>query len=218
MKTNKALTVALVCMSLAVALLAASNARAETKTVSWTNATLNVDGTAIAASGPGSLVRTTVEYGTCNAGKTAIATKSGEINVAAPASALQLPLVVVQEFCLDAWHSNTFATTFAPSTATTVVPGNSVRSNVAVTQSNPPQPGPPGGVTVGSFVAFEIVQAPNKLTLLAFGSVPPGVQCDMAQGITTPERGTLYLVPYQVAKMPNGTPNVTRKTVYAACG
>lgn len=192
-------------------------ARADTKTATWVNATLNTDGTAIAASGPGSLVRTTVEYGTCNAAKTAIATKSGEIFVPAPATALQVPLVVVQEFCLDAWHSNTFATAFAPSTAAAVVAGNSVRSNVIITQSNPPQPLPPGGVVVGNFVAYQYVGADNNMTLLAFGAVAPDTMCDKTRSVTTPTTGTLYLVPWQSVTMPNGTPNTTRKTVYAAC-
>lgn len=191
---------------------------ADVKTVTWTNAQQNTDGTAIPATGAGSLVRTTVEYGTCNAGKTAIASKVGEMQVAAPATTLQVSLVVVQEYCLDAWHSNTFATTFAPSTATTVVTGNSVRSGVVVTQSNPPQPNPPAGVVVGNFVAYQIVQSPNRFAVIPFGHVDPNAMCDMAHGIDTPEHGRMYIVPYDAVTLPDGSRNTQKTTVLAACG
>jgi hypothetical protein len=199
-------------------LVLSTAALADTKTVSWMNATQNVDGTAIPATGVGSLVRTTVEYGTCNAGKTAIATKAGEIQVAAPATSAQVPLVVVQEYCLDAWHSNTYATTFAPSTAATPVTGNSVRSNVLITNSVPPQPAPPSAVTVGNFVAYQIVQAPDRFTALAFGRVDPNTPCDMTRTFDDGVHGPLHIVPWQAVTMPDGQPNTTRMTVLAACG
>lgn len=201
------------------AALAANAAFADTKTVTWVNAAQNTDGSAIPATGAGSLARTTVEYGTCNAGKTAIASKVGEMFVAPPATTLQVSLVVIQEFCLDAWHSNTYATTFAPSTATTAVVGNSVRSNVAVTQSTPPQPAPPSAVVVGNFIAYQIAQGPGQLTALAFGHVPPGTACDMTQGFDDGIHGMLHVVrDWQSVLMPDGSRNTTRQTVVAACG
>lgn len=220
MKTTKALTIANVCLCIALLFTLASKAHADTKTAQWTNATLNTDGTTIPAPpAAGSLVRTTIEYGTCNAGKTAIASKVGEIQANYPMTSVQVPLVVIQEYCLDAWHSNTYATTFAPSTAATVVTGNSVRSNVVITQSVPPQPAPPAGVTVGNFVAYQLVPADGNVTLLAFGTVKPGAHCDMTHSVDD-GHGPMYLVPdwRNDVLMPNGTPNTTRQTVFASCG
>lgn len=207
MKTEKALTIALVCMALTVVLLAASNAHADVHTASFTNATQNTDGTPIAATGPGSLSRSAIEYGTCNAARTNIATKVGEITLVPPANSVQVPLVVIQEYCLAAYHSNTFATTFGPGLAF-----NSARSNVVTVQSVPPTPKPPGGLVVGDFVAYQIVQSPNGLELLAFGHVAPGTPCDMDHSVNGK-----YLVPWQSVTMPNGQPNTKKLTVLAAC-
>lgn len=215
---RKLATAAAITLWVLACVLGIRDARADTKTVTWTNAVQNTDGTPIAATGPGSLVRTTIRYGTCNAAKTAVVTVTGDITVAEPATTMQLPLVVVQEFCLGAWHSNTFATVFAPSTNSTVVPGNSVLSTVIVTQSNPPQPLPPGGVTVGNFVAYQLVPADGNLTLLAFGIVRAGAACDMTHSVDD-GHGPMYLIRdwRHDVTMPNGTPNTTRQTVFAAC-
>lgn len=121
-------------------------AHAETKTITWTNATRNTDSTVIPASGPGSLARTTVEYGSCaSRNPDVFGTKIGEIFVAAPANSLTVNLVVVQEYCLRAFHSNTYATTF-----TTAAPGNSSFSNVATTTVAPPTPQQPTNIQITS--------------------------------------------------------------------
>lgn len=121
-------------------------AGAEQKTITWTNATRNTDNTVIPATGPGSLARTTVEYGSCaSRNPDVFGTKIGEIFVAAPANTLQLNLVVVQEYCLRAFHSNTYATSFAAGAV-----GNSPLSNVASTAVAPPQPQQPTGITISS--------------------------------------------------------------------
>jgi hypothetical protein len=128
------------------ALLLAGHSLAETKTVTWTNATRNTDNSVIPATGPGSLARTTVEYGSCTSRNPDVfGTKAGEIFVAAPATSLTVNLVVVQEYCLRAFHSNTYATMFSPSS-----PGNSGFSNVASTVVQPPTPGVPTNITVTS--------------------------------------------------------------------
>lgn len=167
--------------------LVALPVHADTKTVTWANATKNTDGSTIAASGAGSLVRTTVEYGTCNAAKTGIASKAGEIFVAAPATTLQLALVVVQQYCLDAFHSNTFATTFAPG-----APGNSAASAVALTTVNPPSPAPPTGLTVAdpALTAYGLQQSPDKITTYPVGRVAAATACDGTQSVNG-----LYRVP-----------------------
>lgn len=126
--------------------LAAFAAHAETKTVSWVNATRNTDNTTIPATGAGALARTTVEYGTClSRNPDVFGTKIGEIFVAAPANTLTVNLIVVQEYCLRAFHSNSYATAFSPTAA-----GNSAFSSTAVTTVAPPTPQQPTGITITS--------------------------------------------------------------------
>ena len=216
MKRTHALVLGLV---LAVA---AGSALADPKTLTWTNATQNTDNTPIAATGPGSLVRTTVEYGTCNAGKTAITTKAGEMFVFAPATTLQVSPVVVQEYCFDAWHSNTYATTFAPSTATTVVAGNSVRSGVVVATVLPPQPAPPSNLatTAANPIAYTVQFSLNRMARLGVGRVPDGTQCDTSTSVTSDWQLTgvaspLYRVPRETVIWAG---NVKPQAVFASCG
>lgn len=182
--------------AVAATLLLPICAHADTKHVTWTNATQNTDGTPIPASGAGALVRTTVEYGACTGTPKVLGTKQGEIFVAAPANTgLDLPLVVVQEFCLAAFHSNTFATTFgaclgAPGSPT-CPSGNSVRSNVAITQGGPPTPQAPSTLTVAAPVqlAYTIVTPEasagqeGALVLLEVGTVRGGAACDTSQSV-----------------------------------
>jgi hypothetical protein len=130
----------------ALAALVTFSVTAETKTITWVNATRNTDNTTIPATGPGSLARTTVEYGSClSRNPDVFGTKIGEIFVAAPANSLTVNLVVVQEYCLRAFHSNTYATTF-----NTTAAGNSAFSNTAVTTVAPPTPQPPASITITS--------------------------------------------------------------------
>lgn len=124
--------------------LVAFSAHAETKTVTWVNATKNVDQSPIVATGQGSLVRTIVEYGTKTAAG-AFGTKQGEVLVAAPSTTLQLSLVVVQEYALRAFHCNTYAVTFAVN-----APGCSGFSSIALTTVAPPTPEAPSNITVTS--------------------------------------------------------------------
>jgi hypothetical protein len=147
---------------------------AETKTVTWVNATQNTDGTTIAASGTGSLVRTVVEYGTRNG--TAFGTKQGEISVAAPATTLQLNLVVIQQYALRAFHCNTHAGTTFVANGT----GCSDFSNVALTDVLPPRPRAPTGLatTVAAApTAWAITVTRDAIVALEVGTVPPDIEC-----------------------------------------
>lgn len=144
------------------------------KTVTWVNATKNTDGSSIPATGAGSLVRTTVEYGTCmSRNPDVFGTKQGEIFVAAPAQTLQLSLVVVQEYCLRAWHANTYAV--APFVANSA--GTSGYSNVAFTSVAPPSPQPPASLTVTNPTAYEMRTTNGKLVAYAVGTVQLGSLC-----------------------------------------
>jgi hypothetical protein len=96
-------------------------------------------------------------------------------------------------------------------------------SNEATKAINVPTPNAPTGLTaplqvLHNDIAYQIVQAPNQVTLLAFGNVPAGTVCDPNQSMGDAAHGTMYLVPYTSVTMPNGTPNTTRKSVFAPCG
>lgn len=107
-----------------------------TLTISWTNATTNVDGSTIPASGPGS-VTTRIEYGTCNAGRTAIATVLGTIDAATGASTTVTPDLPPGAYCARAWHVNTYGIASDPTAV--------VARDVAA-----PKPNPPSNFSFGS--------------------------------------------------------------------
>lgn len=182
--------------------------------ITWVNATTNTNGTAIPATGPGSLARTTVEYGTCGAGGV-FGVKQGEITVVPPATAAQVSMVVVQQYCFAAFHSNTYATTFAPCLDPAVPAscplGNSGRSNVAAKNNPAPRPTPPAGLTVGADnVAWQIVQSLDMVAWNAVGVVAPGTSCDGAQQVLDK-----FLVPRaSVTWYGNARP----QAVFASCG
>lgn len=157
-----------------------AHAQPAPKTVTWVNATKNTDGSAIPATGTGALTRTTVEYGTCmSRNPDVFGTKQGEIFVAAPAQTLQLSLVVVQEYCLRAWHANTYAV--APLTPNSV--GTSGYSNVAFTSIAPPSPGVPASLTVTSPTAYEMRTTGGKLVAYAVGTTQMGALCSTEERI-----------------------------------
>lgn len=223
MKVARALATIAVMLAVGLLVLAAiaDVARADTKHVTWINATANTDSSAIPATGAGSLVRTTVEYGTCTSGNAGIAVKSGEISVVAPQTMLDLSLVVVQQFCLQAFHSNTFATTFAaclngtPGTATCPV-GNSARSNVAITTVLPPQPSPPASLTVvaGAQTAYTFSLTDDFVVGLEAGTANVGATCDPTQGMIDKAHGQLYLVPLAQVTLLH---SIKAKAVFAKC-
>jgi hypothetical protein len=194
-------------IALILGVLVGTLAHAEVKTVTWANATQNTDGTAIPASGTGSLVRTIVEYGTRDA-QGGFGTKQGEMSVAAPATTLNLNLVVIQEYALRAFHCNTHAgTTFVLDGV-----GCSASSNVALTTVQPPKPAPPSSLSAVSTVAWMIRQTRDRVALLPVGTVPLGTACDMTQTVMG-----LYVVPKaSLVRSPGVT--VDPEVVLALCG
>lgn len=82
-------------------------AYAATHTVSWTKATVNTDGSAIPATGPGS-VTTTVELGTCNADGSNFVKAGNIVSDSAGTSAPTGNLAFNQTICVRAFHVNTY--------------------------------------------------------------------------------------------------------------
>lgn len=148
-----------------VAFAIAGVALADTAMLSWINATQNTDNTAIPATGPGSLTRTTINYGTCNPTKTGITGTVGTMFVAPPATSLSVAMVVVQEYCFNGFHTNTFGS-------------NSALTAVVTKVNPPPTPLPPGGLTVqGTPVAYTIFTTDGALVFAYIGHAKPGAGC-----------------------------------------
>jgi hypothetical protein len=187
----------------------AGSALADTATLSWTNATQNTDNTAIPAPpAAGSLTRTTIEYGTCNAGRTGITGTVGTMFVAYPTATLDVAMVVVQEYCFDAFHTNTFGTT-------------SAKSSVVWKANPPPTPKPPANLaTQTAQTAYTLQFSLDRMARLGVGTVPPGTQCDTSTSVTadwqlTGVASPLYKVP-RAAVVWAG--NVKPQAVFASCG
>lgn len=110
--------VAIMSLAFLLILFFSWQAFAYNATVSWTNPTTNTDSTAIPASGPGSLVSTRIEWGTCGAGGT-FGIKASEVVVNQPAVSVVIPgFVAGQVACFQAFAKNTF---LAESAASLVV-------------------------------------------------------------------------------------------------
>lgn len=130
---------------LAIALIAfAGGAFAADVTVSGTNATQNTDGSAIPTDGSANSLRDVrIRYGTCNSGKTAVATVTKTVTVAAtvPGAAFSTPVtgLLLQEYCFQARHSNV-GDTYSDWTAAVV-------RDLTPTQK---KPRPPGNISVAS--------------------------------------------------------------------
>lgn len=88
---------------------------AATFTVTWDNATQNTDGSNIPATGPGSIVSTRIEHGTCNG--TAFGTKQGEWVVQGQGESSPTPDLAPGAHCLRAYHRNTYGNESGPTPA-----------------------------------------------------------------------------------------------------
>lgn len=126
--------------AIAVTLLAAvaTVAFAATLNVSWTNATTNTDGTAIPASGPGSLTNTVFEYGPCSPARDAIVGTPVVVTVPAPATSPALPPNIGPgTWCGRVRHTNTYGE-------------ESAWTGMAVEVVDAPVPNPPSNFSMGS--------------------------------------------------------------------
>ena len=151
---------------IAMALFSPYKADAAPVTVTWTNATLNEDGSTIPATGDLSLASTTVEYAACIAG--ALSEPQIPTIVLMPAEELVVDIVTPGDWCFVARH-------------TTVGNVDSADSNISVKTIAPPVPMPPASLTVIDLVAYTIVKQPDRFLLVAVGTVPADTVCDPNQ-------------------------------------
>lgn len=124
---KKFLFAIIACVGASVALAAGLN-------FSWTNAVTNTDGSAIPATGPGSLTETRVEYGPCNASRTDLLSVTG--TVSAPGTSAVVSTLPPGEWCARARHVNTYGKVSDP-------------SNVAYRVIDAPTPNPPTNFSAG---------------------------------------------------------------------
>lgn len=161
---GRAMLIALALLVAVVGLTFASLAHAGDATVSWTLPTQNTDGSAIPATGTGSLTATRVEYGTCSG--TAFGTKSGEVTVPAPGASVTISgFAAGSTACFRAAAQNTFGIESAMS--------------AVVSKTFPaPTPKPPVITTVSGLVwEYRVHPVDGPYLARAVGSIDAGKLC-----------------------------------------
>lgn len=123
-------------LGIAAACLMASVAFAAVLNFSWTPPTQNTDGTAIPASGAGSITEYIISYGPCNPGRTALTSVTGTLTRAAPNLTAVSPDLPPGTWCGYAQVRNTYGETSDPSGVASKVIGN-------------PKPNPPTNFSMG---------------------------------------------------------------------
>lgn len=124
---------ALACIA---ASLLATVALAAVLNFSWTNPTQNTDGSAIPASGAGSLTETVVSYGPCNAGRTGLTSITGTVTRTQPNLTAGSPNLPPGTWCGYAQVKNTYGELSDP-------------SNVDFEVVAAPKPNPPTNFSMG---------------------------------------------------------------------
>ncbi len=148
--------------------VSASPAIAGDAALTWTLATANTDGSAIPASGPGSLASTRVEWGSCVGSD--FGTVVGQQTVATPATTYTITGLAAGVWCFRAYSRTVAGLESAPTNVVTKT----------ILQS-PPQP--PGNLTVAALTVYQFIGTTDAITLLAVGTVPAGTACDPAQSV-----------------------------------
>lgn len=112
-------------------LLLPTLALAGTGRITWTMPTQDEDGTAIPATGPDSIVSTTVEYSLCGTSDV-FGTKLGEININAPATAGNVIVASAGRYCFRAYVSTAAERSDYSNTIAKVLTGKKPRAPVLV--------------------------------------------------------------------------------------
>lgn len=162
---SAAFTASLVVIALC---LGASPTHAGDAVLTWTLATQNTDGTAIPASGAGSLAATRVEWGTCSGAN--FGAKAGDQLVPAPAMTYTVTGLAPGTHCFRAYSRNTYGQESDP-------------TNVVSKVIAPPTPQPPGTLTVTVQTVYQVIGTANAFALLPVGTIPAGTQCDTTQAV-----------------------------------
>lgn len=136
---------------------------AETANVSWTNATLNEDGTPIPETGDNALATTTVKYSECVAGDLGGTILDATVNF--PLEAVEIFGLTQGEWCFRAYHTNNAGV-------------SSADSNLSVKTILPPPATPqPPVITAVQITVFTIIKQIDRFVFLPVGTVPEGTEC-----------------------------------------
>lgn len=159
---------------LAIALLLWSGAAvaAGEANLQWFNPTTYTDGSSMPMSDIASLK---ILYGKCADGHTMPATVSAatvaKVGATLPTGAKITGLDDASKYCFGM-------------TTVSVANGESALSNVGTTVTNPhAPPSPPSAVTLAPQTVYMEVRGQDRFSLVAVGTVPAGVQCDMTQSV-----------------------------------
>jgi len=125
-------------LALAYLLMLAAPVYAAPVPVTATYPTKNTDGSAIPATGAGSIVSWRVEYSTCTTANPVFGVKAGELTVTAPGTVANFTLGP-GTYCFRSYMKNTFGNESAP-------------TNIATTTVLAPTP-EPGSITVQAIIA-----------------------------------------------------------------
>lgn len=169
----RALAYFLIASSITMALLVIgiTRALAADASVTWTNPTQNVDGSAIPATGAGRLTGNRVEWGTCTgtAPNYTFGTAAGQQVFTTPTAAYTVPNLAPGTHCFRAYASTTY--------------GESGPSGVAAKVIAPPLPQPPTGLTVAQLTVYTVLKRDDRFVMLPVGTVPAGTACDTTQSV-----------------------------------
>lgn len=94
---------------------------AATLKYSWINATTNLDGSSIPASGPGSIASTIITYGSCNSAGTDVLAALGTITTQGTGTSGITPDLPPGTYCGYAQHTNTYGQVSGPSNVSRIV-------------------------------------------------------------------------------------------------
>ena len=182
-------------------LLLATGANAAELNLSWTNASQNMDGSTIPATGANSLETTELVWGNCGAGNVPTGTVTTVIRSTTVPGRAESTTITVNPgtWCVHARHKNV-ANVYSPYSAP-------VTKTVL---DSPATPGAPQMLTVTEMTAFTLIKQDNRFVLLPVGTVPGGTACDSTQYVNGH-----YVVPTSAVTW-SGT--VRPVVVVAKCG
>lgn len=139
----------------------------------WTNATQNVDGTPIVATGPGSLATTKINWGACNPDDTPaepLLEKFVPTTVPGASETTDITIWTPGRWCFLGYHIN------VGDPANSIDPQTSDASN-PVFKMIIMVPQPPDNLVTVAMVAYQVIAQNNKFVLLPVGEVPGGTAC-----------------------------------------
>jgi len=176
---------------------AANAQEACSATLTWTDPTLNTDGTTIPVTGPTALKETWVEYSICLAGGVDFANSIMTLE-SQPSQSHCVTGLEAGDWCFVAYAVNN-------------QDNASDASNMAVKTVITAIPAVPTLLTVVDMVVYTIRQQPNRFVFLPIGTVPGGTQCDPDNYVNGK-----FTVPIDLVIWTSNDPNAPRPIVVVA--